>query len=137
VLDLVTTEGKASQQTVDMNLTAVSAYTWVIMINIATGMVFQSTTADWAGGLACKIKEALDTKFKPKYTMSYVDLRRDLNAIVMKKNDDPAGLFEQISDIKNIYNSDAYTIDEDRLYTPVTQCDYAQLSSEVALRCSI
>jgi hypothetical protein len=54
-------------------------------------MVFQSMTADWPGGLACKIKEALDNKFKPKDTMSYVDLRRDLNAIAMKQNNNPAG----------------------------------------------
>jgi hypothetical protein len=101
VLDLATAEGKAHQKAVDMNLTAVGAYTWAITTNVVAVMVFQSMTADCYGRLACKIKEALDNNLKPKDTMSYVDLRRDLNAIAMKKNDDPAGLFEQNSAIKN------------------------------------
>jgi hypothetical protein len=56
---------------------------------------------DWPGVLAYKIKEALDNKFKPNDTMLYVDLRRDLDTIVMRKNDDPVGLFEQIIASKN------------------------------------
>jgi hypothetical protein len=92
VLDLSTSEANDRQKAVDMNLTAVGAYTWAITTNVAAGMVSQSMAADWPGGLACKIKDALYNKFKPKDTMSYVDLRHDLNAIAMKKNEDPSGL---------------------------------------------
>jgi hypothetical protein len=53
--------------------------------------------------------------------MLYVDLRCDFNAIAIKKNDDPAGLFDQISDIKNRYNSAAYKIGEEQLQAAVLE----------------
>jgi hypothetical protein len=48
-------------------------------------------------------------------------MRYDLNAIAMKNNDDPAGLFEQISDIKIRYNSAAHKIDEEQLQAAVLE----------------
>jgi hypothetical protein len=53
--------------------------------------------------------------------MPYVDLRCDFNAIAMKNNADPVGLFEQIIDINNRFNSAAYNIDEEQLQAPVLE----------------
>jgi hypothetical protein len=91
------------------------------MVNVTAGMVLYSITEDWHGGLACKINEALYNKFKPNDIMSYVDVKCDLNAITMTHNDDPSGLCEQISDIKNGYNSAAYKVDEEQLQSSVLE----------------
>jgi hypothetical protein len=75
---------------------------------------------EWCFSLRLWI-DLVECKFKPKYTTSHVDLRRDLNSIAMKNNDDPAGFFEQISAIKNRYNSAAYKIEEEQLQAAVLE----------------
>ena len=44
-------------------------------------------------------------KFKPEDTMTRVELHQEMNQISMKKGQEPAVLFEQISTVENRYNS--------------------------------
>ena len=44
--------------------------------------------------------------------MTQVELRQMLNKVSMKKEQDPASIFEQLSSIKNRYNTKKSTIDE-------------------------
>ena len=58
---------------------------------------------------------AMLAKYQPQDTTMKVELRQMLNAIKMKKNNDPATIFEQISRIKNKYYTPGKTIDEEDL----------------------
>ena len=62
---------------------------------------------------------ALAKKYQPQDTITRVELRQKLNKIKMKKNEDPAKLFEQISQIENKYNTAAFTIDSANLIAVV------------------
>jgi hypothetical protein len=63
-------------------------------------------------------ENALHTKYFPKDLVSTIELRRALNAVTMKKEVDPAMLFEQISAIENKFNTVNYRIPkEDRIAT--------------------
>jgi hypothetical protein len=44
--------------------------------------------------------------------MTRVELRQMLNKVSMKKEQDPASIFEQLSSIKNRYNTKKNSIDE-------------------------
>jgi hypothetical protein len=82
------------------------------------GMIYNAKTADWPNELAWMVVKALHRKYFPKDLMSKIEWRRALNAVSMKKEDDPAILFEQICAIENKYNTDNYKIPkEDRIAT--------------------
>jgi hypothetical protein len=60
----------------------------------------------------------LHTKYFPKDLVSEIELRRALNGVLMKKEDDSALLFEQISAIENKFNTVNYRIHKkDRIAT--------------------
>jgi hypothetical protein len=61
----------------------------------------------------------LNKKYNPQDTISRVELRQRLSAIRMKKNLDPATLFEQIRSIKNRFNTSTRHIEEEDLIAVV------------------
>ena len=67
------------------------------MINI----IFRTMTTKWPGGLAHKVISELKRQFQPDDILCRVELRHSLNAIKMKKGQDPANLFEQVYSIQN------------------------------------
>ena len=69
------------------------------------GLVYKAMTPDWPGGLTYLVTEALNKKYRPQDTITRVELRQKLNKVAMKKNQDPATLFEQVSSIENQYNA--------------------------------
>ena len=52
--------------------------------------------------------DALFTKYYPQDLLSKVKLRQELNAIKMKKEDNPSVLFKALSRIENKYNTATY-----------------------------
>ena len=78
------------------NETAMASLTMAFKTEAMLNLVFRSMTTAWPGGLAHKVVEELKKKFQPEDIMSRVELRRSLNAISMKKGQDPSKLFEQI-----------------------------------------
>ncbi len=82
---------------------------------VTIGLVYKAKSTNWPGGLAHLVVAALAKKYQPQHTtITRIEQRQKLNKIKMKKNEDPAKLFEQISQIENKYryNTAAFTIDE-------------------------
>eukprot|EP00957_Ditylum_brightwellii_P199259 15188930-Ditylum_brightwellii.AAC.1 len=69
------------------------------------GLIYKSMTTAWPSGQSHIIVIALQEKYAPKDLVSKIELRRDLNAITMKKDEDPDRLFEKLSGLENRYNT--------------------------------
>ena len=82
----------------------------------AIGLVYKTMSTKWPSGLAHLVVAALFKKYQPQDTITRVELRQVLkNEIKMKNGMDPSTLFEQISSVKNKYNTVTKKIDEDDL----------------------
>ena len=66
---------------------------------------YEAMTPEWPSGLAHVVVTALKKKYQPQDTMTRVELRQHLNRVSMKKDEDSNTLFEQLSAIKNRYNT--------------------------------
>ena len=58
-------------------------------------LLFKAQTTAWPNGLAHLVVKELFKKFRPRDTISRVELRSQLNAVSMDKKDNPSTLFEQ------------------------------------------
>ena len=83
------------------NEVAMASLTIAFKTESLLNIIFKSMSADWPGGLAHKVVSELKKKYQPEDIMCRVELRRSLNAIKMKKGQDPGKLFEQIYSIQN------------------------------------
>jgi hypothetical protein len=81
---------------------------------------------------------SLMKKYRPIDTISRVELRQKLNKVTMKKGEDPAALFAQLSVIENQYTAPGRTLDEGDLIAVVLDAapdEYqAVLTSEQRVR---
>ena len=59
----------------------------------------------WPQGLACEVIVVLKATYQPTDRISRVELRRKLNNVSMKKTGDPKDIFEQLSGIKDAFES--------------------------------
>jgi hypothetical protein len=117
-VDETTDAGKLIMKAKDRNARAMANLTLSFTI-VSMGFVYEAMTDAYTGGLAHLVIKALFKKFRPQDTISRVELRVMLNGIKMKKNDDPAVLFNQITSIKQMYNSSTKKIDEEDLIAVV------------------
>ena len=72
------------------------------------GIFYQVRTTKWTSG---QVHTMVDSLFKiyVLQDMAYkIELRRSLNAVSMKKEEDPASLFEAIYGINNKYTTASY-----------------------------
>jgi hypothetical protein len=79
------------------------------------GLVYKAMTTAWPNGLAHLVVRALFEKYQPQDTMTRVELRQRLNKISMKKDTDPATLFEQVATIENRYNTATSQVQQEDL----------------------
>jgi hypothetical protein len=104
----------------------------------AMGLVYKTMTMEWPSGLVYLVMEAMGEKYRPQDTITRVELRQKLNKVSMKKNQDPATLFEQISSIENQYNAPGVKIDEGDMIAVVLDAASAEyqavLTAEQRLR---
>ena len=107
------------------NAVAVANLTMAFTTDKAMSIVYDSATTSWPSGLAWKIIKAMKKKYQPEDTISRVELRRQLNAVTMKRNEDPATLFEQISGVKNSYNTATQTISKEELIAVIIDSAHA------------
>ena len=82
-----------------------------------------SSTKDlsWPGGLTHKVVVKLKEKYQPNDKVSRVELHWRLNRVKMGKTDDPIELFEQIASIKNAFQTNKQTVDEEDLLATVLE----------------
>jgi hypothetical protein len=118
-IDETTAEGKLKAAAKKRNTIAMANLTMAFTSESTIGLIYKAETADWPRGLAHLVVKALFEKYQPKDTISKVELRQQMNRIKMKKDEDPAKLFEQISQIENKYNSATYRIPTDELIAVV------------------
>jgi hypothetical protein len=95
------------------NAVAMANYSMAMTAESNLGMIFKAITAEWPAGKASIVTRLLKAKYMPQDTMTPVELRQELNKIKMKKNEDPAALFEHISSVTNRYNTSTSTIQEE------------------------
>jgi hypothetical protein len=65
-------------------------------------------------------------KFKPKDMMTQVELHQELNTIKMKKQQEPAVLFEQISAVEKCYNMVAIKVSKENLIAVILDAASAE-----------
>jgi hypothetical protein len=119
IINETTKVGKKQAAAKKRNIIAVANLTMSFNTNGAMALIYKSKTRRWPNGLAHERTDALKKKYQPCDTMTRVELRHQLNKATLKKNADPATLFEQISAIENKYNKSTRKIDEDDLIVVV------------------
>ena len=102
-LDLTTETGKSADKAKKRNALAMANLTTAMKTNEAMSVVYESYTAEWPQGLAHLVMKELDKTHAPKDTITRVELKKRLNKVKMKRDDNPQTLFEQIANIKNQY----------------------------------
>jgi hypothetical protein len=113
VLDENDVEGKKKIAARKRNAVAMADYSMAFSCESSLGMIFKSITPNWPTGKASIVTTLLKAKHMPNDTMTRVELRQEMNKIKMKKNDDPATLFEQISSVTNRYQSSTSAVNEE------------------------
>ena len=101
VIDESTDDGKKQARAKRANKIALANLTMAFTTEALMGLIYKARTNDWPNGLAWMVMKEVHKKNFPKDLVSKIELRRELNAVSMKKEDDPAFLFEQISAIEN------------------------------------
>lgn len=105
------------------NFSAMYNFTLAFTTESLMGLLFKAQTTEWPNGKAHLVVKELFKKFRPRDTISRVELRTQLNNVSMEKNDDPATLFEQISKIQNRFKKDSQgndiTLDKEDLISIV------------------
>ena len=94
------TEDKAAIAARNRNDIAVANFTLAFTTSDLVNLVTSAVTTEYPGGLSWKIVAALEKRYKPRNVMTKIDLRRALNGVSMKANQDPTTLFEQMKNIQ-------------------------------------
>jgi hypothetical protein len=118
VIDATTEAGKKELKAKRSNQIALANLTMAFTTEALMEMIYKARTTDWPNGLPWMVMKQLHTKYFPKVLVSKIELRRALNGVSMRKEDDPALLFEQTSAIVNKFNTVNCQIPkEDRIAT--------------------
>jgi hypothetical protein len=83
----------------------------------AMNFIYDGQTDEWPTGLAWKITAALFRKFRPRDTISKVELKMKLQQLRLKKKQDPSDLFRTLTALRNQYGRSA--IDDDDILAHV------------------
>ena len=121
VIDDTTTAGKKQAAARKANDIALANLTMAFTTEGLMGLVYSSMTAEYPDGLAWKVVDGLFQKYYPQDILSKVELRQELNGIKMKKEDNPAVLFEALSGIENKYNTAMYKVPSEDLIAAVLE----------------
>jgi hypothetical protein len=101
------------------NAIAMAHLTMALTTEGSMALVFEAMDENWPAGLAHKVVETMFQEYQPRDTMTRVELRTRLNKITMKRGDDPRVIFEQLSAVKNMYNTATSKIKEEDLIAVV------------------
>ena len=103
------------------NDTAVEQLTMAFQTAGLLDKVNQAKTTDWSDGLASSIVTRLKRDYQPIDRISRVDMRRKMNEVSMKNDDDPKVIFEQISIIRNHYAGSGVVVEEEDLMDSIME----------------
>jgi hypothetical protein len=66
-------------------------------------LITKAKTDEWPSGEACKVKKALMAKYRPDDVLTVSELKKRLNAVALKGNQDPPDMFEELAAIEHAY----------------------------------
>jgi len=121
VIDESTDEGKLMAKARKKNAIAMANLTMAFTSESLLGMVYKAKDSGYPSGCAWKVVDALHRKYIPQDLVSKVELRQALSAVSMKRDEDPAKLFEALSAIENKYNTASFTISNEELIATVLE----------------
>jgi hypothetical protein len=119
VIDVATTKVNAHMKANTVNMRAVAYYTMTMKSVRLMAFINKSKTVEWPGGLEWNFNQSMIKKYRPTHGVAQSEMCQRLNALSMKKNEDPETLFEQLAEIEAIYNGMGKTIDQDDMVTVV------------------
>jgi hypothetical protein len=105
-------QGKKQARAKKENAKAVTYYTLSFKSARLRAMINEAKTDEWPGGEAWMINAALVKKYRPDDIIAAAEDHGRLNDVSMKKNDDPAILFEQLAEIEVAYAGTTIKITE-------------------------
>jgi hypothetical protein len=132
VIDKTTDPGVLQLAAKKRNAIVVANLTMAFTTDGAMALLYKSKTAACPNRFALLIADALKHKYQPQDTTTWVELRHWLNKVTLKKGADPASQFEQISTIKNKYNTLTRTIDREDLIAVVIDAAPQEYQSVLA-----
>eukprot|EP00957_Ditylum_brightwellii_P144642 11019074-Ditylum_brightwellii.AAC.1 len=89
-----TDDGKKQVRALKLNVVAVCNLMMTFTTEDLMGMIYASMTTEWLSGLVHIVVVSLHHKYAPKDLVSKIELRRELNAVVMQTEEDPKILFK-------------------------------------------
>ena len=101
VINLATTGVREKLKSKKMIVIAVDNLNMAFTSESLICIVYQARTTKWTSGMAPMVVNELFKTYFLQDLVSKINLRRALNAVIMKKEEDPANLFEAIRGIKN------------------------------------
>ena len=120
-IDLTTDAGKIPAASKQRNAVAMANLTMAFETENLFGMVYKSMSKDFPAGLAHLVVKELFNKYNPKDVVSRVELRRMLAGVSMKETQDPTTLFEQVSAIRNRFDTASNQINKEELIAVVIE----------------
>jgi hypothetical protein len=66
-------------------------------------LITKANTDEWPGGEALKVKKALMTKYRPDDVLTVSELKKRLNDVALKVNQDLSDMFEELAAIEHAY----------------------------------
>ena len=121
VIDEKTADGKLQMKAKRANKVAMDNLMMTFVSEGLMGLIHQSMDVKWPNGLACRVIDGLHRRFVPQDFMSQVEMRQALNAVTMKVGENPAILFENLSGIKNCYDTVSVKVTEEELIATVLE----------------
>jgi hypothetical protein len=119
VIDESTEDGKKQAQAKKRNNIAMANFAQAFTSEGLMNILLKSMSAEWPRGKACLVVQGLFKKYQPQDVVTLVELRMALNKVSMKKNQDPATLFEQLKAIENKYTAESAQLDESEVIATI------------------
>lgn len=94
-----TAQGKREAKAKRKNALAKASLTMAFTLASLFGLINQSVNTNWPQGQACRVVKALHRKYMPQVLILRLKMRKEMNGIVMTKEDNPATYFETISGV--------------------------------------
>ncbi len=121
VLDLTTDDGKLAAASKQRNAMAMANLTMAFDSESLFGMIYKSMSKEYRAGKAHLVVKELFNKYNPEDVVSRVELRKMLAGVSMKDTQDPSTLFEQVSAIRNRYDTAEHQVDEEELIAVIME----------------
>jgi hypothetical protein len=101
VLDLDEEDDKPKMVASTANKRAMAYFALAFKTIKLLRLITKAKTEAWPGGEAWKVKKALSEKNRPDDLLTVSELKKRLNAVSLKGNQDPSYMFEELASIEH------------------------------------